>query len=726
MSLQTGHLFEFDEYRLDLGEKLLKQGEAVIPLTPKVFETLQVLVENAGRLVEKDQLMQEIWQDRFVEESNLTYNIKMLRKALGDSAAEPRFIETVPRRGYRFIAEVRHRVSENGSIDSSVPAADPVDPPASQEPIDTAILPSRSTKLLRTVMVLLCVGVFASGVWFVSSTDRRTDHPVLSEVFSLENLSSSGRTRNAVISPDGKTIAYTNGVGTDPQSVWIRQLETSNNIQIIPPSNEFYYHLTFSPDGNFLYFVRGAKPGNVPGQYTLYRISVFGGITTKIVDEVQGDISLSPDGNRVSFVRCQWRDEEWCSLWIAEAADGSSERKLASRRSPFRIGDNRISPDGRKIVFGVGQSRTGANEFGLAMVDIESGAESEPTPDKYFDIRNQVWLPDQSGMLITAQRLPDKHFRIWQLTMKTGKTVPLTRDSEDYWGLSLDNAAAQLVATQRRPDFQLHIYRADDLTRVRQVFADAATVRFAQDGTLLVAAGRPGNVDLWGVDPEGGTERQLTNDPTDDLNAVFSPADPEIYFASNRSGETHVWKMKADGSDQTKITRNEGGYPLAVSPDGRWLYYHSGLRRTLMRVSLKDGREELIVDKLRPIFAVSQDCEKAAFVDDQGDQAILTVVSLPDGAYLSSYTLGTSKDQLSAIEWSSDGRKLFYVVRGQNDGSETVWVQPLGKNEARMIADLPDHGLRNSSSFAISPDGMTFAVIQGNWTLDAVLIKGLK
>jgi len=726
MSLQTGHLFEFDEYRLDLGEKVLKRGETVIPVTPKVFETLQVLVENAGRLVEKDELMQRIWQDRFVEESNLTFNIKMLRKALGDNAANPRFIETVPRRGYRFIAEVRHRASENGSIDSSVPAPQSVSSPAYPQPFDTAISPSRSTKFLRPVMALICVGVFASGIWFVSSSGRQTTPPLLSEVFSLENLSTSGTVRNTVISPDGKTIAYTNGLGSDPQSVWIRQLETSNNIQIIPPSNEFYYNLTFSPDGNFLYFVRGAKPGNVPGQYTLYRISVFGGIATKIVDEVQGDISLSPDGSRVSFVRCQWRDDEWCSLWIAEAADGSSERKLVSRPSPFRIGDNRISPDGRKIVFGVGQSRTGANEFGLAMVDIESGVESGPTVDKFFDVRNQVWLPDQSGMLITAQRLPDKHFRIWQLSLKTGKTVPLTRDSEDYWGLSLDSTATQLVATQRRPDFQLHIYRADDLTRVRQVFADAATVRFAPDGNLLVAAGRPGNVDLWDVDPEGGTERQLTNDPTDDLNAVFSPADPEIYFASNRSGETHVWKMKADGSDQTRITRNEGGYPLAVSPDGSWLYYHSGLKRTLMRTSLKDGREELILDKLRPMFAVSPACDQAAFVEGQGEQAVLTVVSLPGGEHLSSYTLGGAKDQVTGIEWSSDGGKLFYVLRGQNDGSETVWIQPLGQQAARMIANLPDRGLRNNSSFSISPDGNTFAVIQGNWTLDAVLIKGLK
>ncbi len=107
MSPDTRQIYEFEDFRLDLAEKSLFRGDKLIPLTPKVFETLQVLVENAGSLVEKDFLMQEIWRDRIVEESNLTFNIKMLRKALGDRANEPRFIETVPRRGYRFVANVK-------------------------------------------------------------------------------------------------------------------------------------------------------------------------------------------------------------------------------------------------------------------------------------------------------------------------------------------------------------------------------------------------------------------------------------------------------------------------------------------------------------------------------------------------------------------------------------------------------------------------------------------
>lgn len=113
MSLQTNNIYEFEDFRLDFTEKTLKGGRGVIPLTPKVFETLLIFLENPGRLIEKDELMQKLWQDRFVEESNLTFNIKMLRKALGDNAGSPRFVETIPKHGYRFIAEVR-RIAEDG------------------------------------------------------------------------------------------------------------------------------------------------------------------------------------------------------------------------------------------------------------------------------------------------------------------------------------------------------------------------------------------------------------------------------------------------------------------------------------------------------------------------------------------------------------------------------------------------------------------------------------
>jgi len=113
MSAKTGHSYEFGNFRLDPSAKILFCENKPVPLTPKVFDTLQVFVEHAGLLLEKDDLMQKIWHDRFVEESNLTVQIAALRRVLGEAPGGDRWIETMPRRGYRFVGPVVTQ-EENG------------------------------------------------------------------------------------------------------------------------------------------------------------------------------------------------------------------------------------------------------------------------------------------------------------------------------------------------------------------------------------------------------------------------------------------------------------------------------------------------------------------------------------------------------------------------------------------------------------------------------------
>jgi DNA-binding winged helix-turn-helix (wHTH) protein/TolB-like protein/Tfp pilus assembly protein PilF len=107
MFKRSTHLYEFGPFQLDVAERLFLKDAEPVALTPKAFEMLVVLVERSGHLVEKDELLKEVWRDQFVEESNLSQNIYLLRKALGDGANEHQYIETVPRRGYRFVADVR-------------------------------------------------------------------------------------------------------------------------------------------------------------------------------------------------------------------------------------------------------------------------------------------------------------------------------------------------------------------------------------------------------------------------------------------------------------------------------------------------------------------------------------------------------------------------------------------------------------------------------------------
>src|SRR5690349_10130159 len=102
MSEQTQHFYEFGRFRLSTGDRVLLRDQEIVQLTPKVFDILQALVESSGQVISKDGLMKKVWPDSFVEEGNLTQNISILRKALGEGQNGTQYIETVARRGYRF------------------------------------------------------------------------------------------------------------------------------------------------------------------------------------------------------------------------------------------------------------------------------------------------------------------------------------------------------------------------------------------------------------------------------------------------------------------------------------------------------------------------------------------------------------------------------------------------------------------------------------------------
>ena len=107
MSSQENQLYEFGPYVIDARSRILLKDGTTVRLTPKAFDTLFVLVQHASQVVEKERLLREVWPDIFVEEGILSHNIHGLRKALGDDSSEPRYIETIPKRGYRFVAPVK-------------------------------------------------------------------------------------------------------------------------------------------------------------------------------------------------------------------------------------------------------------------------------------------------------------------------------------------------------------------------------------------------------------------------------------------------------------------------------------------------------------------------------------------------------------------------------------------------------------------------------------------
>jgi len=675
-----------------------------------MYELLLVLVRYHDRILEKEFLLESVWPDSFVEQGNISFNINQLRKVLGDDAQTPAYIETIPRRGYRFVANVEECTAEELTDEPNALG-------------DAESRPGRSRRVLFAAVTgaAVLIAGFAAVAWFLSSRVVRAA-PILSAPFALERLSTDGQAHLAAMSRDGKMVVYSRR-NAGKQGLWIMQPGTTDNSELVPLSDFVYYGLAISPDGKYVYFTRGERTGQGQQQPDIYRESIFGGAPQRIVKEAQGWISLSPDGEKVSFVRCPYTEEEYCSLWIADSIDGSNERKLLSRPRPFRIADNQISPDGKTIAFAVGQSRTASNDFSLSEVDIDGAAVRDLTSEKFFNIQHLGWLPNRE-LLLTARQEPDKNFRIWQVSAN-GAASPLTDDSQSYSELSLNDDGSLLVTSQVAPNFHLNVYKSRDAVLGPKRLANAQTVNFAPNGEIVFSSARTGNQEIWSINSDGSSERQLTNSPSDDVAPIVSPDNAVIFFASNRTGKIQIWKMNRDGSNQTQVTHIEGGNPSSVSPDGLWLYYKSALEKTFRRVSIEDGHEELIFDRSSQDSALAPSGDRVALTDKVNKENVLDVVALPNGAVIKKFNYPEPKATTVCLIWSHDEKYLAYVLTDEAGQQQTLWFQPMDGKEPRKVIDLNEE-VYELSGLALSLDDQSIAVVQGTWNHDAVLIKGLK
>ncbi len=727
MSLEIKHLYEFGEFRFDTKEKILSCGETYIALAPKLFQLLSVFVENHGRLIEKDELMKKLWADSFVEESNLTFNIRQLRKILKDDAQRPNYIKTVPRHGYRFIAVVNEIFEEKLPAVKEKPLAEKSAVKLVEESPHPALKKTysppaliRSTLPFVVVSILLITSIaVASWVWRVQAVRSKLIAPILVADFKSEKLTNTGGVFQAVISPDGKRMAYSSEIN-GKHSVWLRQFETSENIQILPNSDEFYYGLDFSPDGQTIYFARGKQDGNI----TLYHVSVFGGIPKEIAGGTQGWFSLSPDNRQISFVRCPYEDENYCSLYVAES-DGENERKLLTRQRPMRIGDNQFSPDGKSIAFAVGQSNNGSNEFNLKEIDLETGAEREITPQKFFNISNLSWLSDKSGLLITATELFQRPGQIYQVSRPTGEVKALTKDSIYYNRVSLDEADEKMVVTQFIADFRLWIAPTSDLNAAQIISYAQGGFVYTPSGKLIYGSTTDDNQNIWIMNGDGSDQRQLTNGQGANWKPIVSPDEHYIYFDSNRSGSSQVWRMNVDGSNQTQISKDEGGDPIFVSPDGNSVYYKTPLSVNLKKITVNnDGNfVSSLVSKERTYFpAINSTGDTAAYFSRKSNEFHeIVLLSVADGKVLKSFALADEQSHPQKIIWSKDNKYLYYLIK--NASKSVIWQLSLETGKSAMLTEMNEHEV---TDFAFSPDGKTFAFICGRWKHDAYLIEGLK
>lgn len=767
MGVQTKQVYEFGPFRLDPARHLLLCDGRVVPLTNKAFETLAVLVQNNGRVVEKDELMKEVWPDTFVEEGSLARNISVLRKTLGEGPSDHQYIQTVPKRGYRFVAEVKEVVTASDAVDpvsvdhiqgeevlleetavqasfsdtpdmtaalSSIPASGPgstgfdSDAKAAAQTRRSEAKQSEAKHSAALVLAILAIAFAALAYAAYRFTGWYTiDMP--GQKMTVTRFTSTGRSLDAAISPDGKYVVYV-FEEAGKQSLWVKQVATGSNVQVVGPADVSYQGLTFSPDGNYIYYNMWDKKS----VGVIYQVPVLGGFSTRVIADVMPTLSISPDGKRIAFIR-GYASTLSQSLMVANL-DGSGELILSTRdnRQQGWFAQPTWSPDGKRIAYlagGVGDE--GVSYMQVLEIPADGGAEKEISPDRWPGVGGLAWLGDGKGLVMTATDQSQGPLQIWLLSYPEGKAQKITNDVNGYGGVSLTSDSKAMVSVQSDIIANVWVVPDGDSDRAEKITSgryEGFDFTWTHDNRIVYVSGASGNADIWVMDRDGGNKKQLTSDPQGDFGPTITHDGRHIIFFSNRSSVPHVWKMDIDGSNPQQLTRGNGEWAPYCSPSGPWLIFVSSDagKQNIYRLSLAGGDPVQLTTKYSYMPAISPDGKFIAYSywdeatnPPQWGREVIPVDDNQKGRPFSLPSTAVRSQGAVLLRWTTDGRALAYV--DNRGGIANVWSLPLDGGQPRQLTNFKDDRI---FWFDWSRDGKYLAVTRGVETNDVVLINNFK
>jgi DNA-binding winged helix-turn-helix (wHTH) protein/Tol biopolymer transport system component len=702
-SNSLSRVVRFSTFEVDLQTGELRQRGQRVRLQEQPFQVLVVLLERPGEVVSREELRSKLWPvDTFVDfDHSLNAAIKRLRDALGESAETPVFVETIPRRGYRFIA--------------------PVDDYAAPSAVEIVADEERSKSFFRrplAAITLFSVFVIAVLLWALWRLPSRPTQVVERK---LTSNSSENAVNSAVISPDGKYLAYTDNTG-----IYLKVIRTGETHPVPLPPNFSANLDDWFPDGSHLLVSHDEPPGKRDGTFpkigkSLWSISVFGGSPRQLTDDGAGG-SVSPDGSRIAFQRSDFGREEWVMR-----SDGTDQVKVAADQSSW-VGQPRWSPDGNRIAY-------------IRMAQTYNVRESS--------IEVNDWRNPRAQTLLSDNRLGPSVY--W---LPNGLLIYTLGDPENVQGASLwavlPQQSEKILASSKR------ITRGVGWINQVTGSADGKLLTFTRENTVssvYIGALAPNSTHSLAI-------RRLTLDENQNLPFAWTPDSKAVLFGSNRNGTSEIFKQANDQPLaesmmtsagellQPRVTPDHseilyistpksanlktlssifaipiaGGTPRLVLEDvGIWNVQCSPLPSAVCMYSNLKGeavetfRFDVRTGRTSDAPQVDPLCNWSLSPD--GSQRAIVCDSRKGTIRLRSVLTGDVRDltikgweELSSIEWSVDGRALLAVWHHNSD-TALLNVALDGRVSVLLRSSNPE-----ILGAIASPDGRSLAIAGASTT----------
>ena len=576
--------------------------------------------------------------------------------------------------------------------------------------------------------------VLAAAVFGVYSLLHRTSATHFQN-FTITQVTNSGKAARTAISPDGRyVLTVINNKGL--QALWLHNLPTSSDTQVIPPAPASYKSLMFSPDGNYLYFIKAVDATNI--NFDLFRAPVLGGTPQTIIRGIDSDIAFSPDGRRIAFARVNDPEAGKYRLMTSNL-NGGDEQVL-----------NAVAPASDAPAFVAWSPRDGQLAYrlckpdkalgGIALFDIETKKIGRFATFDDKLTQDFKWLPDGRGLLsLYSRKGPDYYQRsqIGIVAEGTDQLQPITRDTNSYATLTLSADGKTLATVQTKSTQNLYVLPAagSQSPTANPLLPQGQNVYgfdWSADGNLVFTD----YIRVLRISTDRSVPTQLVGDPTAAIVELAGCGTHYLVFSWAFHGGTNsanVWRTNADGTNPVKLTDGKDDRAPVCSADGKWVYYWDLALQQLWRVpTAGSGKPEMFPGSAVPRtfptgtgLSPSPDGKVLAYVlatmptsEDpypQSKVALLESSSTPSPPHLID---ADERISSGGLNFTPDGKAVAYPIR--ENGVDNIWVQPLDGSRGRQITYFDSEQILN---FRWSAEGRSLCILRGHTESDVVLIR---